>query len=86
MLPGRRERENGGRGERGSRNEVVFIRRVFWRESATRDIPNREGRGQRNIARHFVFFFLSNVGFVDRLERERRMKIRTKISRKFKKV
>lgn len=73
MLPGRRERENGGRGERGSRNEVVFIRRVFWRagESATRDIPKSEGRGQYSLV--ISCFFVEQLrdvftGFVDSLE------------------
>lgn len=45
-----------------------------------------EREGDRGISLVISYFFLSNVGFVDRLERERRMKIRTKISRKFKKV
>lgn len=73
-------------GEREEAETRWYLYVVSFGENLRRGTSLTEREGDRGISLVISCFFLSNVGFVDRLERERRMKIRTKISRKFKKV
>lgn len=73
-------------GEREEAETRWYLYVVSFGENLRRGTSLTEREGDRGISLVISCFFLSNVDFVDRLERERRMKIRTKISRKFKKV